>query len=116
MPTQNHKSVETSLALGAQGYRSVKPVDGILRFDHSSASSFERETVPALSELLKSPDQVPLLMTLDGTLWQPAELSNRIVTQLRAIAEMFGVPYDAPLDSIYQKIAETRNEREQPAA
>jgi hypothetical protein len=114
--TQNQKAVETSLALGAKGYRSVKPVDGILRFDHANADSFDRDAVPAVSELLKAPDQVPLLMSPDGTLWQPAELNIRIVTQLRAIAEMFGVPHDAPLDSIYKKIAETVDTREQPAA
>lgn len=116
MLTQNHKAVETSLALGARGYRSVKPVDGILRFDHSNASSFDRDSVPALSEMLKAPEHAPLLMSPDGTLWQPTELSNRVVTQLRAIAEIFDIPRDAPLDSIYQKIAETMEAREMPAA
>jgi hypothetical protein len=116
MPVQNQKAVETSLALGAKGYRSVKPVDGILRFDHSGASSFDRDAVPAVAELLKAPDQAPLLMSPDGTLWQPAELGNRIVTQLRAIAEIFGIPHDAPLDDIYKKIAESVDNREQPAA
>ncbi|TLX16568.1 hypothetical protein [Rhizobium sp. MHM7A] len=116
MANSNQKAIETSLALGADGYRSVKPVEGILRFDHSSANSFDRDAVPALAELLKAPKQTPLLLTPDGTLWQPAELGNRIVTHLRAIAELFGISHDAPLDGIYQQIAETVDKREQPAA
>jgi hypothetical protein len=116
MTNITHKAIETALALGGEGYRSVKPVEGVRRFDHSATSSLDRDAVPALAELLKSPKQTPLLLTPDGTLWQPAELGNRLVTNQRAIAELFGIPHDVPLDEIYQKIAAVVEEREQTAA
>lgn len=116
MVNSNQKAIEVSLALGANGYRSVKSVEGVLRFDHERASSLDRDAVPALPDLLKAPKQTPLLLTPDGTLWQPAEIGNRVLTNLRAIAELFSIPHDAPLDGIYQQIAEAVDKREETAA
>lgn len=105
MTAISKKIVETSLSLGASGYRSVKTVENVLRFDHMSSSFSERDNVPALAQLLAKPNEAPLLLTSDGNLWQPAELGNRLVTSMRAIAELFNVPHDTPLDEIYQRIA-----------
>jgi hypothetical protein len=105
MTATSQKIVETSLSLGASGYRSVRAVENVLRFDHLHSSPNERDSVPTLETLLAKPNEAPLLLTSDGTLWQQAELGNRLVTSTRAIAELFDVSPETPLDEIYQKIA-----------
>jgi hypothetical protein len=112
LETVNKKIVETSLSLGSSGYRTVRQVENVLRFDHAKATG---DAVPSVSTLLKQPDEVPLLLTPDGTLWQPADFGNRMVSSMRAIAELFGVPYETPLDEIYQKIAAAVDDKSKPA-
>ena len=101
----NHRSVEVALELGNKGYRGVGVVDGVMRFDREK--NFRgNAAVPAGQELLAKPDAVPVLMTADGTLWKTAELSDNLVSNLRAIAELVGLPHDASLDAVYKAVAE----------
>jgi hypothetical protein len=115
----NHKSVEVALNLGAKGYSSMTPVDGVLRFDANSdlLSLFSRSVgfrsdVPSLDEMMQAPSKMPLLMTEDGTVWSPNEVTRQMELSLRAIAELFAIPPTEPLNSIYSKIVVYLDQRQ----
>lgn len=107
MTDKTPKAVETALALGAKGYRGARPVEGVIRFDREVMHRhLERDVVSSGNEMLANPSAVPLLMTADGVLWQPAEFGERLLANLRAIAEAVGIPCDGPLDGVYRKVEE----------
>lgn len=102
-----------ALELGSKGYRSVAKLENVVRFDRAGyVDQALRDAVPPVAELMKNPRSVPLLMTENCVLWQPSEFTERLVNQAKAIAELIGLPEDAPLDAVYPKVAEMMKERE----